>query len=824
MQIQVTASDANNIICEVTPPAAQLITIDRGVVGNGIESIVPVTISTFQYLRITYTDGTVVDVGPLTSTAYTATAPIDITGNTISLLTVPIATGGTGATTAAAAIQNLLPSYTANGNKRLGLNAGATALEWVADGGGTVTSIAVSGGTTGLTTSGGPITGSGTITLAGTLAVANGGTGVTTSTGTGSVVLSTSPTLVTPALGTPTSGNFSTGTFTWPTFNQNTTGTAAGLSATLAITSGGTGATTANDAFNALAPSQTGNSGKYLTTDGTNTSWATNPLGTVTSVQASGGTTGLSFTGGPITTSGTLTLSGTLAVANGGTGITAFGTGVATALGINVGTAGAFVVNGGALGTPASGTVTNLTGTASININGTVGATTASTGAFTTLTTSSTVTLNGGTANGVAYLNGSKVLTTGSALTFDGTKVINGDGSGSVSEFRTSTTNAAGAGGFLRGYRNAAPTYYVGDAAPITGSAGDGFVTYVYGNNPAITYINGSEQMRLTSTGLGIGTSSPLGRLHTSETNGINYFESPGISSIALQFRTNGTNRYRIGTPSASADLQFLAGGTTETMRLDSSGNLGLGVTPSAWSTGKAVEVGALGNSLFGVSLNEVYVTQNAYFNAGWKYAATATAARYGMNSGAHQWFNAPSGTAGNAISFTQAMSLDASGNLLVGVTSANAAGGATFNRALSASHISWINNATIDGATHASFRTNGTQVGFIATSGGVTIFSTTSDYRLKNVVGAVTGQGARIDALQPIEYTWKSDGSRTRGFLAHQFQEVYAGSVMGAKDAVDAEGKPVYQGMQPSTPEVMADLVAEIQSLRARVLALESN
>jgi len=79
---------------------------------------------------------------------------------------------------------------------------------------------------------------------ASTLSVDAGGTGVTTSTGTGSVVLSTSPTLVTPILGTPTNGNFSTGTFTWPTFNQNTIGTAAGLSATLAVTSGGTGVTT----------------------------------------------------------------------------------------------------------------------------------------------------------------------------------------------------------------------------------------------------------------------------------------------------------------------------------------------------------------------------------------------------------------------------------------------------------------------------------------------------------------------------------------------------------------------------------------------------
>jgi hypothetical protein len=84
--------------------------------------------------------------------------------------------------------------------------------------------VSFSGGSTGLT----PATATtGAVTLGGTLDVDNGGTGVTTSTGSGSVVLNTSPTLVTPILGTPQSGNFSTGTFTWPTFNQNTTGTAA---------------------------------------------------------------------------------------------------------------------------------------------------------------------------------------------------------------------------------------------------------------------------------------------------------------------------------------------------------------------------------------------------------------------------------------------------------------------------------------------------------------------------------------------------------------------------------------------------------------------
>ena len=94
--------------------------------------------------------------------------------------TLAINSGGTGATTVTTARVNLLPSYTGNAGRVLALNAGATDLEWLSvSGAGTVTSVAVSGGTTGLTTSGGPITGAGTITFAGTLAPTSGGTGIT---------------------------------------------------------------------------------------------------------------------------------------------------------------------------------------------------------------------------------------------------------------------------------------------------------------------------------------------------------------------------------------------------------------------------------------------------------------------------------------------------------------------------------------------------------------------------------------------------------------------------------------------------------------------
>jgi hypothetical protein len=106
-----------------------------------------------------------------------------------------------------------------------------------------------------------------------------------------------------------------------------------------------------------------------------------------------------------------------------------------------------------------------------------------------------------------------------------------------------------------------------------------------------------------------------------------------------------------------------------ERMRLTSTGNLGLGVTPSAWGVGKAFEFGDVGNAVWGVSGGSTFLLNNAYWNSGYIYARTAQASYYQQNVGVHAWYNAPSGTAGNAISFTQAMTLNASGNLSIGNT-----------------------------------------------------------------------------------------------------------------------------------------------------------
>jgi hypothetical protein len=683
MQINVSVTDANNIVCEVVPPQQQIVVIDRGVEGNGIVSIVPVTISTFQYLRITYTNGTVQDVGPLTSTAYTATSPITIVGNTISLTTVPIALGGTDATTAAGAIQNLLPSYTGNANKRLGLNSGGTALEWVADGGGTVTSVSGTGSVNGLTLTG-TVTSSGSLTLGGTLSnVANSAltnsaitiNGTSTSLG-GSI-----------NVGTVTSIAASGGT-TGLTFSGSpiTTSGTLTLGGTLAIANGGTGQITANAAFNALAPSQTGNSGKYLTTDGSNTSWATNPLGTVTSVAATVPSF-LSISGSPITTSGTLAfgLSGTaLPTTSGGTGLTSFTANrVFYASSTSaIGQSANLTFDGTTLtaanfadSSLTSGRVTyattagNLTDSANLTFDGTTLTANA-------LTVTNAVTLSGGTANGVAYLNGSKVVTSGSALTFDGAKLVN---TSAVSGAIIQSTDTGSTGSFLR---------MLGDA-----SSGN-LINWTTGTSlrfatSADNFGSFAEQMRLTSTGLGIGTSSPAQKLDVNgdarvgnATAGTNRRLSiNGVASKAslIAFQESGTDRWLIGNGAASENGNFEIYDATNgnNLVMTRSGNLGLGVTPSAWNSSfNVMQIGGSA-SVYGrasTGYDQAGLYSNARFASGtndWRYLVTTTGATgYLQSAGAHYWYTAGSGTAGNAITFTQAMTLDASGNLGVGTTS----------------------------------------------------------------------------------------------------------------------------------------------------------
>jgi hypothetical protein len=364
-----------------------------------------------------------------------------------------------------------------------------------------------------------------------------------------------------------------------------------------------------------------------------------------------------------------------------------------------------------------NGTILTSTGFAG-PLNGTVGATTANTGAFTTLSTTGAVTITGGTANGVAYLDGSKVLTTGTALTYDGSTfavtgaltttdnitVTKATGVPRVAIVASTGTNeayfqAANTGGsYYFGAENSAGSWFGATAYALAISAPAGRVVD--------TLISGIKVTSLSSSGLeikqsqligyssyagigtyglavagnvGVGTASPAQKLQvvgaiaatgqaaslTASSAFFDYVTSSNSARFAAVGNTTGT-----AAPIIFSQYSSNASVGRDAAIIDSTGNLGLGVTPSAWGR-PAIQVGAVGTVGYYAATGVVTLSSNLYYGTGNKYITDGYASQYYQSSGSHVWEIAPSGTAGNNVSFTQAMTLDASGNLLVGATNA---------------------------------------------------------------------------------------------------------------------------------------------------------
>ena len=210
---------------------------------------------------------------------------------------------------------------------------------------------------------------------------------------------------------------------------------------------------------------------------------------------------------------------------------------------------------------------------------------------------------------------------------------------------------------------------------------------------------------------VGVGTASPLA---TVDVRGNAIFKT---SNETLEIGTLGgagaVYLQAYGASNAAINMAFYTG-TSEKMRIDASGNLGLGVTPSAWSSAfRALHVSA-GCNVFGVTsdADNVGMTANAVFDATdarWEYIGTGFATLYQHDAGKHMWSTAPSGTAGNAITFTQALTLDASGNLGLGTDTPGTALGRVFriNGASSGTNTGLIfSNALTDNGTAYSSNT----------------------------------------------------------------------------------------------------------------------
>jgi hypothetical protein len=340
----------------------------------------------------------------------------------------------------------------------------------------------------------------------------------------------------------------------------------------------------------------------------------------------------------------------------------------------------------------------------------------------------------------------------------------------------------------------------------------------------------GTNQIYKDASGLvGLGTASPTQLLSVYSAGAANALISAGNGTTGVNGTWFGVDSTGNGLVNVRGAYPLIFSTTAlERMRITSGGDVGINTsTPSTFITGLAGSANGLaiaGASIPCLSLTDT--TDSANYRS-WIYQQDTSMGVWNGANGIIQF-----GTVG-----TERCRIDASGSLLVGVTTAQsglasdpvgftfygngsgAQGASVFVRN-SAGSVMIVNNKTASSGL-LLFYNGGNSVGSITSNGTITIYNTTSDYRLKNVIGSVTNSGQRLDALKPIEYDFKT-GGRTSGFLAHQFAEVYPNSVSGEKDAVDKDGQPVYQGMQASSSEVMADLIAEIQSLRKRVAQLE--
>ena len=428
------------------------------------------------------------------------------------------------------------------------------------------------------------------------------------------------------------------------------------------------------------------------------------------------------------------------------------------------------------------------------------------------------------------------------------------------------------------------------------------------GNKSSVTLVDGyteaeadaefvndpSSVITVSGSNVGIGTSSPVAPLDVTRS---------GNGTIAV-LQTTGSHGFEISAPSSTTlqiaskqgsknldlwanTLSFSAGGS-ERMRIDSKGMVGIKHSMPSDVSGDctSIRVGGL-STIRGVTNTtgsqnfHTGLTYNSYptsSGADKAYVSTSGSdfkpVKYAQVAGSNIWYNASTATAGSDITWSETMRINTLGNLLVGTTSTGSGygnnnvginlrtttGASIFSN--SASDYGLVLNKTTyqSGSTcyQVNFRTLNQSVGGIFTDNSSTTYATSSDYRLKTDAQPMTGASARVQALNPVNFEWISDGTRVDGFLAHEAQAVVPEAIHGTKDAMrdeeyevtpaveatyDEDGNeltaaveavmgtrsvPDYQGIDqsklvPLLTAALQEALTEIASLKTRVEALEA-
>jgi hypothetical protein len=402
--------------------------------------------------------------------------------------------------------------------------------------------------------------------------------------------------------------------------------------------------------------------------------------------------------------------------------------------------------------------------------------------------------------------------------------------------------------------------------------AGDSYVMVVNATTPALRITQtgtgdsilvedsanpDSSPFVVTATGdVGIGTTSPVEKLHVqSSSNAIGSFRSSGASYVGVETVNSSRSYSMLVRPDVSNAL-VIRDETVSSNRitLDTSGRLGIGITSPAYTldvTG-STSTARLGKLII---INDAPFLTGANIDAGSNPlgigASGAAIVAFFSNNTERARISSDgtfrvkgAGTAGSTDAFqvagtapADAARITSGGNLLVGttgqvsvekfnVTTTGDTQAALFKNDTNnrANIVSWVATTSGNPVFNEFYtETSITNRGSISynRAAGLIAYNTTSDYRAKDVTGPIANSGATIDALKVYNGKMKGATVERPMLIAHEAQAVTPYAVTGEKDAVDEDGKPKYQQMDVSS--LVPLLIAELQSLRARVAQLEA-